>query len=115
MTQSQSRYSIVERLTQTKLDIMKEKSDMNKKLRTIKENINNAEKDLECWEIDIKSEIKKTRRQKQKQIEDAKSQYDAYTEHIKEVEQSIDERIMTIDQALESIEEISKTSPTINK
>ena len=53
MTQSQSRFSIVERLTQTKLDIMKEKSDMNKKLRTIKENINISMPiaELENWKL----------------------------------------------------------------
>jgi len=115
MTQSQSRYSIVERLTQTKLDIMEEKAGMKNQLRQLEQNISGLQKDLENWEKDVKEDIKRTRRQKELQIQNATKKFQDFEDHMKDVEKSIEERIKTIDVALASIEEISKTSPTINK
>ncbi len=115
MGESQSRYSIVERLTQTKLDIMTAKSELKEELRHKEQKIAELKKDLENWNKDIEEDVRRERRNKEKQTEKATLDYNNTKERLGDKEKAYDEKIKAIDEALKSIEEISKTSPTIQQ
>ncbi len=113
MSESQSRYSIVERLTQRKLDIMTSKSELKEELKHKEQKIDELKKDLDNWNKDIEEDMKRERRGKERIIEKSIQAFQNMKERIKEKEQIYDEKINAIEEALSSIEEISKTSPTI--
>lgn len=110
MSESQSRYSIVERLTDTKLEIMSSKASLKEQITAKKQTVADLEKDLDNWSKDIQQDIERTRRQKTIAIEKAKRDLDNAQEILVEKEKVITEKIETIDKALKSIEEISKSA-----
>ncbi len=112
MAESLSRYSIVERWTERKLEIMKSKSNLKEQLKEKEQKIEEHEKDFQNWEIDVEENIKREKREKQRAIEKAKQEYQNVKERMSEKEKVYDEQIKAIEKALSSIEEISKTSPT---
>ncbi len=113
MSESQSRYSIVERLTQRKLDIISEKVELDEDLNLKKQFIEQLKKDLSDWENDIQKDTDRTKRLKQREIEKAEISSENAKQRKKAKEEALSEKIVSIDRALERIEEISKTSPTI--
>lgn len=112
MSESQSRYSIVERLTQMKLNIITDKLELDEDLKIKQQHAEQLKKDVVDWEKDIQKDIERTKRLKQREIEKA----EISSENAKQIkaakENSLNEKIKAIDKALERIEEISKTSPT---
>lgn len=113
MGESQSRYSIVERLTQVKLDIITARSDLKEELKHKEQKITELKKDLENWNKDSEEDVRREKRNKEKQIEKAVQEYNNTKERLADKEKTYDEKIKAINEALNSIEEISKTSPTI--
>lgn len=113
MTESQSRYSIVERLTQHKLEIMSNKSKLKEDVKTKEQHIDKLKKDLKNWKTDIQEDVKREDRRKELEIERAAQEFENAKERMKDKEKVFDEQIKAIEAALKSIEEISKTSPTI--
>jgi len=112
MSESQSRYSIVERLTQKKLDIISEKLELDEDLKKKQQKVGQLKKELSDWDKDNQQDIERTRRLKQREIEKSEIE-SANANQIKSAtEKSFDEKIQAIERALERIEEISKTSPT---
>ena len=110
MSESQSRYSIVERLTQKKLDIISDKLGLDEEMKIKQQKVEELKKDLADWEKDIQKDIERQRRLKQREIElgEVKSQNAKQRKVAKE--EALNEKIKTIDLALERVEEISKTS-----
>ncbi len=113
MGESQSRYSIVERLTQVKLGIMTAKSELKEELTHKQQKIEELKKDVDNWSKDIEEDIRRERRTKERQIEKAQQEHHNMKERIIEKEKTYDSKINAIETALKSIEEISKTSPTV--
>lgn len=113
MGDSQSRYSIVERLTQKKLEIMNSKSKLNSELKQKKQNIEVLGRDLENWKKDIQEDVKRDQRKRELEVERLVQEFDNSEEQKAEKEKVYDEQINAIEKALKSIEEISKTSPTV--
>ncbi|MFW5847093.1 MAG: hypothetical protein ACOCUU_02965 [Nanoarchaeota archaeon] len=113
MSESQSRYSIVERLTRKKLEIMNSKSKINSNLKFKKQEVESLKKDLENWNKDIQEDIKREKRKKELEIEKVMQDFENFQEQKSEKEKVYDEQIKAIEKALHSIEEISKMSPTV--
>ena len=113
MSESQSRYSIVERLTQKKLDIMNSKSNIKEDVKRKEQTIGKLNKSLENWKKDIQEDIKREERKKELEIERARQEFGNAKEQTDSKEKVLDEQIKAIEEALKSIEEISKTSPNI--
>ena len=113
MTESQSRYSIVERLTTRKLEIMNSKSKLKEEVKSREQYIDKLRKELENWKKDIQEDVKREQRRKELDIERASQEYDNSKEQLKDKEKVFEEQIEAIQAALKSIEEISKTSPTV--
>ena len=113
MAESQSRYSIVERLTEKKLGIMGGKSKLKQNVKSKEQQVEKIKKDLENWKKDIQEDIKREERKKELEIETATQEYENSKEQLKDKENVFNEQIKAIEIALSSIEEISKTSPII--
>ena len=113
MSESQSRYSIVERLIKRKLEIMSSKSNLKEDVKKKEQKIGKLRKGLENWKKDIQEDIKREQRKKEIEIEKIVQESNNSTENLADKENVYDEQIKAIEQALKSIEEISKTSPTI--
>ena len=108
MGESQSRYSIVERLTQRKLEIMSTKSGLKEELKHKEQKIEELKKDLENWNLDIGEDIKRQKREKEREIEKANQEYQNMKERMTEKEKIYDEKTKAIEDALRSIETISQ-------
>ena len=113
MSESQSRYSIVERLTQIRLDIISEKLELDEDIKLKQQIIEQLKKDLEDWEENIQKDNERLKRLKQREIEKAEISSENARQIKTAKEEALNEKIASIDKALERIEEISKTSPTI--
>ena len=113
MSESQSRYSIVERLTTTRLNIISEKLELESDLKDKQQAVEYLKKELADWESDIQQGIERNRRLKKREIEKAMIECENSKERKKSKEDALNEKIKAIDKSLERIEEISKTSPTI--
>lgn len=112
MSESQSRYSIVERLTQTKLSIMTAKSELKEELKHKEQVVEELRKDLDNWNTDVEEHVRRKRRAKERGIDNARQECDNLKERLAEKEKVYNDKIRAIDEALKSIEEISKASPT---
>lgn len=115
MSESQSRYSIVERLTQIRLGIISEKLELDEDIKIKQQLIEQLKKDLEDWEENIQKDIERTKRLKQREIEKAIISSENAKQIKKAKEEALNEKIASIDKALERIEEISKTSPVLQQ
>jgi len=113
MSESQSRYSIVERLTQTKLEIISQKLELDEDVKLKLQKIEQLKKELEDWENDIQDDTERTKRLKQREIEKAEILSENAKQRKTAKENALNEKINSVDKALERIEEISKTSPIV--
>jgi len=109
MAESQSRYSIVERLTVRKLEIMSSKSSLQEELLAQLQRNEELKNDLTNWEKDIEEDIRREKRNKQRTIEKAEQDHDNTKTRLAEKERIYDTQIKAIEEALKSIEEISKS------
>lgn len=110
MGESQSRYSIVERLTRTKLDIMSAKSKIDEEVKSREQKVESLKKELKDWKEDIQQDIVRTERDKQRKIEYAEKEFENARFRKESKEKTFDEKIQSINEALKRIEEISKTA-----
>ena len=113
MGESQSRYSIVEKLTEMKLQIMSNKLSLKEEVKTKEQVIEKLKKDLANWKEDVQEDIKRDQRRREIEIDGATQDYKNSKEQMDDQVKVFEEQVKAIDEALRSIEEISKTSPTI--
>ena len=113
MGESQSRYSIVERLTAKKIELMEGKANLKQQVKDKEQTIGKLGKELDNWKRDIQEDIKREQRLHEIKIERASQDYTNTKEQLKCKEDVFDEQIRAIEDALKSIEEISKTAPMI--
>ena len=114
MSESQSRYSIVERLTEKKLDLMNQKAGLNSEVTNCELRAAKLKADLTNWQKDIQEDIKRSLRQKEIEVERATQEAKDAKTRLSEKAKSFDEQIKAVELAISSIEEISKTAPSSN-
>ena len=110
MVESQSRYSIVERLTDRKLGIMEERSTLKEDVKLKEQEVEKLRKELLNWDKDVLEDIKRKRRNREIDIEKAAIDFENAKGQTVEKEKIIDDQLKAVDEALRSIEEISKTA-----
>lgn len=111
MGESMSRYSIVERLTKQKLDIMSAKLQLKDSIKASEQNVAMMEENLEEQKKYLDEQNDREKRNLDQQIKTEKQK----VENMKDREASqlkvYDEKILAIEDALTKIEDISKTTP----
>ena len=110
MSESQSRYSIVERLNSKKLDIIGSKTKLTEEVEEAKYRVEKLKSDLLNWEMNIKQDIERTKREKEMKIKDAEREAEDISRRKSAVEKSLNEQINAITEALERIEKISESA-----
>ena len=111
MGESQSRYSIVERLTQKKLNIIESRSRLDQEVKEAEQETVALKKDLEAWKKDIKEDVERTERVKGRAVEEAEQEAKNAETRKTTKEASFDAQLTAVDKALRDIQEISKTAP----
>jgi|SRR3989338_3745534 len=110
MSESQSRYSIVERLTNTKLEAMESKARLEEDLKQKDFEIEDLKKQLIDWSEDIKEVVIRERRNKERKIQDAERNYQNSKQHLETKRKVFDDKLKAINDALKSIEDISRSA-----
>lgn len=112
MSGSESRYSIVERLTNTKLGLVDSQSQIDEKLAENEQTIQSFENDLEVYKEQSQEDIVREIKQKENEINKLKTAL-GFDKKQKETKlKAIDTKIEQLDNALKAIEKISETAPT---
>jgi Rad3-related DNA helicase len=111
MSVSQSRYSIIERLTEAKLNIIEEESRLEENIRNQESKIINLEAELKNWVEEVVQENKIEQSRKEAIVQKAKQDLENIKETAKAKKEKVKDKLETIDKALASIEKISETSP----
>ena len=111
MSESQSRYSIVERLTSKKLDLIGDKTNLSQEVEDAKQKVEKLKSDLDNWEKDVVQNTERMRREKEISIKDAEQDSQNVEKRKSASEESINNQIKTIDEALDKIQKISETAP----
>ena len=108
MGESMSRYSIVERLTNKKLNLLDEKAMLSQEITETANDIEIMEKDLVNWEDDALQDLKREKEDRLRLIEKEKHKLTNLQKFKSEKENNYNEKIGQLDKAMESITEISK-------
>ena len=110
MSESQSRYSIVERLTKQELDIMTAKSDLVDDITKAGQEVSITEKSIEADKHAIDDEGKVRKADLDRQLERAKQKVDNLKARKIDKEKLYTAKIKAIDLALKNVADISKNS-----
>ena len=112
MGESQSRYSIVERLTKQKLNIMGSKASLKSKVTIAKQEHENYESEMEVMKEEHKQEYNSNVKKIDFELTKIKQRAKNLAERKKDEEELLDSQIKAIDEALKQIEDISKSQST---
>ena len=110
MSESQSRYSIVERLTNKKLGIMDDSLEYDNELENKKADIYKKEKELVTWTAFAEEEMLRQKAHKVQIIALAKKELEHLQTTKKAKEASCKLKMNELDRALKAVTEISKSS-----
>lgn len=110
MSESQSRYSIVNELTETKLEIITAKSNLDSEVKIAKQRTEELREELKDWEASQKDESARTKREKEREIKKAVRDASNAEEKKKTKGVAYEEKLKAIDEALDKIQKISESS-----
>jgi hypothetical protein len=110
MSESQSRYSIIERLTQSKLEIISSKSKLDGEITEKKQSAEEAKADLKDWKNNIKAEQDRHEREMQRKIEKLERDAKNAEARKKIKEQTYDLKLKAIEDALTKLEKVSEAA-----
>jgi len=110
MGESQSRYSIVERLTDSKLDLISEKSNIDESIEAHIQKIKEMKKDAEYYQTSALQDIDRELNKRGIEITKLEARLEYSKEKREEKLSRIDAKIAEIDKAMVALQEISKAS-----
>ena len=110
--ESQSRYSIVERLTEKKLEIMDKKNKLSENIFVKEQEISQKERDLKNWEKAVAEDVPRTRIIKEQEIDSLKERMKKEKELVVQNTKHYEEQMQQLQVALDAIQTISKDAPT---
>ena len=110
MSESQSRYSIIERLTNTKLSLLGENENLDREIIQAQNNAKYLEKEQASLKEELTRKMEQTLRQKEQEVERAKDEVLIAKQKKEEVSKTISAKIAEIDRAIKSVEEVSKSA-----
>ena len=110
MSQSQSRYSIVERLTSTKLALISKRNAFVEEIEDAEQIITEMRKNLDYWKEDIKIEVEREERDREKKISIEESKLEFLKSQKEPRQKVVNEKLDEINKALKAIENISESA-----
>ncbi len=110
MSESQSRYSIVERLTKQKLDIMEAKTSLTDGIAKAKQSYETRNNDVEYDKKVIDQEAEKQKSELDKSLKDTEKMIKHLEDRKESKEKLYTEKIEAIDEALVQLKDISESA-----
>lgn len=110
--ESVSRYSIVERLTQEKLNIMDAKNRLDLEITEREQVLKEKQDDFEDWEKNKEIEKNREKSHLQKEINNARTKLETAIKRKQQNETHYDAKIAETDKALDAIRIISTSAPS---
>jgi predicted nucleic acid-binding Zn-ribbon protein len=110
--ESQSRYSIVERLAKMKLDIMDSRNNLDSEIIKLRQKLAMERRDLDHWEKTIKTEIERAKEEKARIIQITIDDIDNAEKKREQNIKHFNEKIKEIDAAMVAIQKISESAPS---
>ena len=110
MGESQSRYSICERLTLMKLEILDDKLQLVKDIENEKQDLITKEKEFDGWTKTVQEDMEREKKVKELELSKLQAKIDFLNSSKKDKEDAFDLKIQEIDKALVRIEIISKSA-----
>jgi anion-transporting ArsA/GET3 family ATPase len=117
MSESQSRYSIISRLTDMKLLLIRERSEMSQTIKRKEEELAEVRAQLKEHDVDVKNrlaivqqELDSNRRELERSERKASASLDSVRTNKAAKETAIDEQIEAIAVAMDKIEDVSKAA-----
>lgn len=110
--ESQSRYSIVERLTRQKLDIMDAKNDLDLDIINKEQRLDDKAKEFESWKKNCTIIMERDREEQENEIIKVSNSVEVAKQRKDEKAKHFDAKIVQLNNALKAIESISKDAPT---
>lgn len=107
-----SRYSIVERITRMKLDIMDNINALDINVINKEQELKEAELNYQDWQSNVKQEQDRQDKAFKRDITSIKSNLEIVKKRKAEVVTHYQDKIKELDKALLAIQEISKTAPS---
>ena len=112
MSESQSRYSIVERLTSQKIGLIDNENKIDADIESLKRNIEIKNEKLEDYKEEAQEDIKREIRNKEIEIKDYRDTLEFRKSQKGAQVEAVTKKIEQIDQALKTIQKISETAPS---
>ena len=110
--ESQSRYSIVERLTDKKLTLLNMITQLDMRISDREQKLAISKKNALDYDIEVKSEVEKNKRDKQRYVQMCEYDLKCEKDNKEKTKKSYEAQIVEIDKALIAIQKISETAPT---
>jgi len=110
MSESQSRYSIVERLTQIRLDIITAKSNLDSDTKLAQQKVEQLIEEIKDLEASQKEEFAAALRNKEREIKNAERDAKNAEERKQTRSKAFEEKLKAINEALEKLQSISDSA-----
>jgi len=110
MSESQSRYSIVERLTQIRLDIITAKSNLDSDTKLAQQKVEQLLEEMKDLEASQKEEFAASIRHKEREIKNAEREAKNAEERKQTKSKAFEEKLKAINEALDKLQSISDSA-----
>lgn len=112
MGESQSRYSIVADMTNTKLEIISARANLDNEANLANQRVTELKESLKDWEASQKDDVARVKRERESQIKQAERESTNAIARKSSKQKAFDEKLKAIDEALNKIQAISDASAT---
>jgi seryl-tRNA synthetase len=108
--ESQSRYSIVANLTNTKLALMDSRDSLDNELLETQQDLELSQANVKADKVALSNEFKKRCDKVDRDVKEKRFKVENLKKGLKSRKDSINQKIKQIDESLKKLEEISKSS-----
>jgi len=112
MGDSQSRYSIVERLAFKKLELLDDKAKYDREVQELEQEIENRTKGIAVLKTTSAENLKRDINGREREISNLKMKIAYKKKKQASYEKLIDSKISEVDKAMKALEKISETAPS---
>lgn len=112
MSESQSRYSIVERLAMKKLELLDDKAKYDREVQELEQEIENRTKGITVLKKTAAENLQRDINGREREISNLKMKIAYKKRKQASYEKLIDSKIAEVEKAMKALEKISDTAPT---
>lgn len=115
MSDSQSRYSIIERLTNTKLELMNQENEIDNEITNAENKTKYLAKELTTLKDQLNKQVENEMKRKEKELEQSKDEVAILKAKKTSISQILNKKLTEIERAIKAVEDVSKSALTEEK